>query len=185
MADNYTITLRNAKILGGAFRNFGGEVRKPYNKTGQRIFAATISDPNLANELKESGWNVGCLEPQAGYDGEPTYFVNVKFAFKSDNPRIKHNPVIYQFSGATKDSEGHTRYLHRTLLDEDTVEDLNDATIDNATVVINGNPWTDEETGQTRYSAWLRSLKVAISDGYDEDDEDFMMAEDSEEMPFN
>lgn len=179
MADSYTVTLRNSRILGGAFRNFGGEVRKPYNKTGQRVFAATIADPKQAEELRADGWNIGCLEPQEGRDGDPTYFVNVKFAFKSDNPRIKHNPTIYMFSGATKDAEGNTRYKNRTLLDEDTVDELNDATIENATVTINGNPWVDEETGQTKYSAWLRTLKVAISDGYDEEDDDFMMAEES------
>lgn len=183
MSDNYTITLRNAKILGGAFRNFGGEVRKPYNKTGQRVFAATISDPKQAEELKSDGWNVGCLEPQEGKEGDPTYFINVKFAFKSENPRVRHNPTIYQFSGQTRDADGKVRYRSRTLLDEDTVEDLNDATIENATVVVNGNAWIDEETGMTRYSAWLRSLKVAISDGDIEDDEDFMMAEEGE-LPF-
>lgn len=179
LTKNDRIVLRGARILGGQFRNFGGERRPPYNKNGQRVFAVEIADPELAKAMSEIGWNIGVLEPRE--DGEPTYFVSVKIGFKADNPNIRHDPLVEQYSGKTI-RDGKISYKYRTRLDAETIGGLDEAEIESAKVEISPRPWITDE-GEEKISAWLRSLKVSISD-MDEEDDDFPMYRD-EEVPFD
>ncbi len=69
------ITIEGARLM---FRNFSGEEGQ-YNPKGQRNFCVLI-DPDLAERLKDDGWNVKYLKPREEEE-EPQAYLQVKVQF--------------------------------------------------------------------------------------------------------
>src|SRR5688572_31777790 len=83
-SDDKTIVFEGAEII---FRNFEGREGR-YNREGDRNFSVKIVDPELAETLKNDGWNV---RPLKGRDDEPdeqAWHLPVSVGFKYSPPKM-------------------------------------------------------------------------------------------------
>lgn len=149
------LSVENARII---FRNFAGKEAK-FNPAGRRNFCLLLDNENAAI-MKEQGWNVKTLAPRDP-DAEPQPYIQVKVVF--DN----FPPNIWLISGDKK-----------TRLDEDTVDSLDYAEIENVDLII--TPYVWDISGKTGITAYLKTMYVTIAENefekkyrdLDEDDED-------------
>lgn len=136
MAKN--ISIEGAKIM---FRNFRGEPDK-FNREGKRSFCVAIEDPVMANELRADGWNVKQLKPHEEGD-DPLDYIQVAVSYGNVPPKI------YLITSAGK-----------TLLDEDTVETVDYADIENVDLIIRPYEW--EVNGKTGVKAYAKTMYITI-----------------------
>jgi len=129
------ITLEGAKLI---FRNFAGNP-DDYNKQGGLRTTGVLIPNDLAEEMKEEGWNIKYLKPRDPQD-EPQAFLTVKCKFG------KIKPTIYICTEHGK-----------TLLDEDSVESIDYAEIRDVDIVI--RPY-EYEPGCI--SAYIKTMYVNI-----------------------
>ena len=125
------LQIDNARII---FRNFSGEGSK-YNRKGDRNFSVVIDDQDLADRLIEDGWNIKIRPPRE--DGDvPFMHLPVKIKFNERGPRV------YLQTGTAK-----------VLLDEDSIECLDNIDISNVDLDIRPYDWEldDGKTGRTAY----------------------------------
>lgn len=115
------VTLRNANILPGRWRNFAGEAR--FNEEGKRTFTIKL-DEEVALAMKADGFNIKPLKSRDDDDENDGYFITVDASFKVRPPQV------WLISGG-----------QRTLLDEGAINILDYADIDKATIAINPYPW--------------------------------------------
>lgn len=155
------ISVENARIL---FRNFAGKPSK-FNAEGKRNFCLII-DNDIAEDLKEIGWNIKYLNPRDP-DDAPQAYLQVAVAF--DN----FPPNIWLITGKKK-----------TKLNEDTISILDYAEIENIDIIV--RPYTWEVNGKGGIKAYVKNMYVTIVENEFEkkyrnfeDDE-----EDDEETPF-
>ena len=149
------LSVENARII---FRNFAGKEAK-FNPAGRRNFCLLLDNEN-AEIMKEQGWNVKTLAPRDP-DAEPQPYIQVKVVF--DN----FPPNIWLISGGKK-----------TRLDEDTVDSLDYAEIENVDLIVTPYMW--DISGKTGITAYLKTMYVTIAENefekkyrdLDEDDED-------------
>ena len=164
MARNGFLTIKNAKIFS---RNFSGKEGK-YNPEGRRNFCVHIDDARTAEEMQRDGWNIRWLEPRDD-GGERLPFIQVAVSYKNIPPKV----VLVSKRGQTR-------------LDEDEVNMLDWAEIENIDLTINPSHW--EVNGNSGIKAYLRSAYVTIFE--DELDELYSNVPDSaqssiaEEAPF-
>ena len=121
------------------YRNFSGEASQ-YNRAGDRNFSVLIEDEQLANELRDHGWNVKIK--QAREEGDTPFMhlpVKVKF-----NDR---GPSVYLVSGS-----------NRVKLDEETISMLD--SIDILGVDLDIRPFDWEVNGKAGRAAYLQSICV-------------------------
>ena len=131
------IVVENARI---AFRNFKGAAGK-FNPEGNRNFCVFL-DPEIAPQLEEEGWNIRWLKPRDEGDIHQPYMqVSVSY----DN----YPPKIVLISGQGK-----------TILEEDTVNILDWADIDNVDVII--RPYNWEVNGKHGVKAYVKNMYVTI-----------------------
>lgn len=131
------LLVENARI---AFRNFSGKESK-FNRAGNRNFCV-IFDKETGERLSEEGWNMGIL--QARDEGEdPAYRLSVAVAYGNIKPKV------YMIAGRKK-----------TLLDEDTIGNLDFAEIENVDLVI--RPYNWEVNGKTGVKAYVHTMYVEI-----------------------
>lgn len=121
------------------YRNFEGR-GTDYNKEGDRNFALIIPDLDLAEELREEGWNVKIKEPRTP-DEEPFMFLPVKLAFNG------YGPTICLCSGNNERELG-----------PDNVGVLDKARLTRVDLDIRPFDWT--RPGASGRSAWLRGLRA-------------------------
>lgn len=162
MAKNIeNIKIENARIV---FRNLSGKQDKFNPQGGKRSFSVVIEDPEFANELKREGWNIKQFNPSPDSDEEPAHFISVKVSYNNIPPHI------YLCTSKNK-----------TLLNEDTVGQLDYAEISNVDIVI--TPYQYEMNGRTGISAYVKTMYVTVVEDefaskYEYDDLD------DEEIPF-
>lgn len=121
------------------YRNFSG-VGSKFNREGDRNFAVYIPDEDMANELKERGWNVKIKQPREDGD-DPFMFLPVKIKFND------RGPSVYLVTGNKK-----------TPLNENTVSCLDD--IDILSVDLDIRPYDWEVNDKTGRTAYLQSIWV-------------------------
>ena len=132
----------NIRIEGAriGFRNFSGEEGR-FNPKGRRNFCVFL-DEDIAKDMEKEGWNVKWLQPREEGD-EPQAYLQVKLVFGKIPPKI----VLVTGRGKTR-------------LDEDTVNILDWAEIQNVDLVI--RPYNWEVNGDTGVSAYIKTMYVTL-----------------------
>lgn len=122
------------------YRNFSGEASK-FNRAGDRDFSVVIPDPDLAQELRDRGWNVKIKQPRE--DGDmPFMTMKVKVKFNDRGPNV------YLQSGDGKPVQ----------LDEESIGNLDN--VDIARVELDIRPYDWEVNGKAGRTAYLQSMLV-------------------------
>lgn len=132
----------NIRIEGAriGFRNFSGEEGR-FNPKGRRNFCVFLEE-DIAKDMEKEGWNVKWLQPREEGD-EPQAYLQVKVVFGKIPPKI----VLVTGRGKTR-------------LDEDTVNILDWAEIQNVDLVI--RPYNWEVNGNTGVSAYIKTMYVTL-----------------------
>ena len=130
------LQIDDARII---YRNFSG-VGSKFNREGDRNFAVYIDDEDIANELRDRGWNVKIKPPREDGD-DPFMFLPVKIKFND------RGPSVYLVTGNKK-----------TPLNENTVSCLDD--IDILSVDLDIRPYDWDVNGKTGRTAYLQSIWV-------------------------
>lgn len=130
------LQIDDARII---YRNFSG-VGSKFNREGDRNFAVYIPDEDMANELKERGWNVKIKPPREDGD-DPFMFLPVKIKFND------RGPSVYLVTGNKK-----------TPLNDNTISCLDD--IDILSVDLDIRPYDWEVNNKTGRTAYLQSIWV-------------------------
>lgn len=152
------ISIDNAQIR---FRNFTGEPTK-FDKAGGKRTFSVILDPEMADKLREDGWNVKSWEPE-GAD-EPIYHLPVEISYKI------YPPKVWMISGNKK-----------TMLQEDTISALQYAEFTKVQLII--RPYCWEVNGKSGIKAYVKAMYVTIEE--DEFEKEYRNFEDDdEEIPF-
>lgn len=137
MAKN--IAIEGAKIL---FRNFEGAEDK-FNRAGDRNFCVALTQEK-ADELSAQGWNVRMIKPNDNYD-DPLFYIKVCVQYKNIPPKI------YLVTSRGK-----------TLLDEDTVGEIDHIDIANADLIISPYHW--EVNGKRGIKAYLKTAYITMEE---------------------
>ena len=152
------ISIDNAQIR---FRNFTGEPTK-FDKAGGKRTFSVILDAEMADKLRDDGWNVKSWEPD-GAD-EPIYHLPVEISYKI------YPPKVWMISGNKK-----------TMLQEDTISALQYAEFTKVQLII--RPYCWEVNGKSGSKAYVKAMYVTIED--DEFEKEYRNFEDDdEEIPF-
>lgn len=132
------VTIRNANILPGSWRNFAGEERFNDRK---RTFNIKL-EADVAQAMKNDGFNIKELKAREGEeDLPPAYRVEVAVSYQNRPPQV------WLISGG-----------QRTLLDETSISVLDYLDIEKADVKINPYQW-ETATG-SGIKAYLDKLYV-------------------------
>lgn len=138
MANVDNINIEGAMII---WKNFSGE-RDKFNP-GKRGFSVVIDDTVMADELRQEGWNVKDRPLQEGADdSEQEWTLPVKL-------NMNRYTQVWLIVGN-----------HKTLLDEDTVSQLDVVDIVNCDISIRPYEW--EMNGRTGITAYVDSMYVTI-----------------------
>ena len=130
------LQIDDARII---YRNFAGEASQ-FNRAGDRNFSVLIEDEQIANELRDHGWNVKIK--QAREEGDiPFMHLPVKVKFTD------RGPSVYLVSGS-----------NRVKLDEETIGMLDN--IDILGVDLDIRPFDWEVNGKAGRAAYLQSICV-------------------------
>ena len=138
MANVNNINIEGANII---WKNFSGE-RDKFNP-GKRGFSVVIDDKEMADELKKEGWNIKERPLQEGADpSEQEWTLPVKL-------NMNRYTQVWLIVGN-----------HKTLLNEDTVAQLDVVDIVNCDISIRPYEW--EMSGRTGITAYVDSMYVTI-----------------------
>lgn len=140
MALGDNLVIENARIM---FRNFAGR-EQPYNSEGDRNFVVFL-DTNLADRLKNDGWNVKQLRPREE-DDEPQQYLQVSVNYNKGRP-----PRVVVVTSKT-----------RTDLGADEVEMLDYADLKTVDLVL--NPYSWEVNGNKGIKAYLKTGFFTINE---------------------
>ena len=138
MSDVNNINIEGAIII---WKNFSGE-RDKFNP-GKRGFSVVIDDAAMAKELRNEGWNVKDRPLQEGADpSEQEWTLPVKL-------NMNRYTQVWLIVGN-----------HKTLLDENTVAQLDVVDFVNCDISIRPYEW--EMGGRTGITAYVDSMYVTI-----------------------
>ena len=130
------LQIDDARII---YRNFRGAADK-FNREGDRNFAVVIPDEEMAEALKNEGWNVK-IKPPRDVDDTPFMYLPVKVKFND------RGPTAYLKTGKAMNK-----------LDEESIGCLDD--IDIISVDMDIRPYDWEVSGKTGRTAYLQSIHV-------------------------
>lgn len=133
------VILEDVRIV---FRNFTGAAGQ-FNREGERNFCVILDD-DVADAMKEDGWNVKYLRPREE-DDEPTPYIQVKVNYSNRPPRV----VLVTERGQT-----HLGEKEVSLLDW----------ADIAKVDVIFRPYPYEVGGRAGISAYLQSGYFTINE---------------------
>lgn len=175
------LAIENAKLV---FRNFSG-AEKEYNRAGDRNFSVVIEDVNQAVELYNQGWNVQVRgsnpEVKAALKAFRTFPEKVDYIMTNNlvEDSMFHLKVAVRYDKRKPLVELFTKARKKTLLDEDSIGQLDKAIILSADVTINPSRWqTSQGSGVKAYLSTARILIqedpfaekwAAFEDGEDEE----------------
>ena len=138
MANVNNINIEGAIVI---WKNFSGE-RDKFNP-GKRGFSVVIDDAVMADELRNEGWNVKDRPLQEGADpSEQEWTLPVKL-------NMNRYTQVWLIVGN-----------HKTLLDENTVAQLDVVDFVNCDISIRPYEW--EMGGRTGITAYVDSMYVTI-----------------------
>lgn len=138
MANVNNINIEGALII---WKNFSGE-RDRFNP-GKRGFSVVIDDAIMADDLRNEGWNIKERPLQEGADpSEQEWTLPVKL-------NMNRYTQVWLIIGN-----------HKTLLDENTVSQLDVVDIVNCDISIRPYEW--EMSGRTGITAYVDSMYVTI-----------------------
>ena len=138
MSNVNNINIEGATII---WKNFSGE-RDRFNP-GKRGFSVVIDDAVMADELRQEGWNIKERPLQEGADpSEQEWTLPVKL-------NMNRYTQVWLIVGN-----------HKTLLNEDTVAQLDVVDIVNCDISIRPYEW--EMSGRTGITAYVDSMYVTI-----------------------
>lgn len=138
MANVNNINIEGANII---WKNFSGE-RDRFNP-GKRGFSVVIDDTVMADELRQEGWNIKERPLQEGADpSEQEWTLPVKL-------NMNRYTQVWLIVGN-----------HKTLLDENTVAQLDVVDIIDCDISIRPYEW--EMSGRTGITAYVDSMYVTI-----------------------
>ena len=141
MAQDNLVIMEGVQII---FRNFSGKEGQ-YNREGDRNFAVLLDD-TVAHSMAEDGWNVKWLKPREDDEDEtPQAYLQVSVNFKGRPPLI-----VYITSRG------------RTDLEEDMVERLDWADIQNVDLIVRPYEWL--VNGKSGIKAYLKSMYVTVEE---------------------
>lgn len=138
MSNVNNINIEGATII---WKNFSGE-RDRFNP-GKRGFSVVIDDAVMADELRQEGWNIKERPLQEGADpSEQEWTLPVKL-------NMNRYTQVWLIVGK-----------HKTLLDENTVAQLDVVDIIDCDISIRPYEW--EMSGRTGITAYVDSMYVTI-----------------------
>ena len=138
MSDVNNINIEGAIVI---WKNFSGE-RDKFNP-GKRGFSVVIDDAVMANELRQEGWNIKERNLQEGADpSEQEWTLPVKL-------NMNRYTQVWLIVGN-----------HKTLLDENTVAQLDVVDFINCDISIRPYEW--EMGGRNGITAYVDSMYVTI-----------------------
>ena len=127
------LQMDDARII---YRNFSGAESK-FNRKGDRNFAVVIDDQQLAEDLRNDGWNIK-IRPPRDIDDEPFMYLPVKIKFNDRGPNV------YLVTGD-----------RMNRLDEDSIDCLDN--VDILEVDLDVRPYDWEINGKEGRTAYLQS----------------------------
>ena len=130
------LQMDDARII---YRNFSGAESK-FNRKGDRNFAVVIDDQQLAEDLRNDGWNIK-IRPPRDIDDEPFMYLPVKIKFNDRGPNV------YLVTGD-----------RMNRLDEDSIDCLDN--VDILEVDLDVRPYDWEINCKKGRTAYLQSIKV-------------------------
>jgi hypothetical protein len=136
---NSNINIEGAKI---GFRNFKGIAGK-FNAPGKRNFCVFF-DQELGKTLENDGWNIRWLQPKSPDDDSVPY-MQVAVSFDNIPPKI----VLVTRKGKTK-------------LDEESIDILDWAEIQNVDLIIRPYNWTVK--GDSGVKGYVKTMYVTIAE---------------------
>lgn len=134
---NKNIVIENARI---GFRNFSGKEGK-FNPAGRRNFCVFL-ETDLARTLESDGWNIRWLQPRDEEEEEQAY-LQVAVSYDNIPPKI----ILVSSNGKSK-------------LDEDSVNILDWAEIENVDLII--RPYNWDVNGKSGVKAYVKSMYVTL-----------------------
>ncbi len=144
------VSINNAEIL---FRNFEGRETK-FNAKGSRTFCVKLAK-ELADQLREEGWNIKQLKVQEGSDEEPQDYVQVTVSYKYKPPKI----VVINGKSMVR-------------FGEESVSLLDWAEIENVDIILRPSAW--EVNNASGVKAYLKAIYVTLEqDEFSKKYEDF------------
>ena len=132
------IIIENARI---AYKNFSGKEGK-FNPPGRRNFCVLLDDKKLVDQLTEDGWNIRYLKPRDDQESQQAY-LQVAVSFANFPPKI----VVVSSNG-------------KTVLDEESVNLLDWADIENVDLVI--RPYNWDVNGKKGVKGYVKTMYAKI-----------------------